>query len=283
MIIAPDGELHALPSGALVAPDGRYVLESHIISYTPSATVLEYVTARQESNRPALTFLGVGGVTYQQAGSRSVPLGFIYRGLDDFRGVDLSDLPASRDEVVEANRALGGNGVLLLGSKATEGVFEAEPLGRFKIVRVAVRAFANARFPEESGLIFARGARLSDPRILQVHDILRLPLEADLVALSACDTGKGKLEGEEGIENLMQSFLIAGARSVVGSLWKADDTATAELMKNFYTRLAKGEGVASALHNAKLSMLAQFGPHAVPFYWAGFVLAGNGDQRIPLC
>jgi CHAT domain-containing protein/tetratricopeptide (TPR) repeat protein len=282
LIIVPDGELHALPFGALIGPDGRYILESHVVSYAPSATVLEYVTSRHGLTQPPLTFLGVGGVTYQQAHSRSAPLGFLYRGLDDLRGVDLADLPASRDEVVEANRALGGDGVLLLGSKATERAFEAEPLSEFRIVHVAVHAFANTRLPEESGLIFARGARSSDSRILHTHDIVQLPLHADLVTLSACDTGKGRLEGEEGIESLMQSFLVAGARSVIGSLWKADDAATAELMENFYIRLAQGEGVASALRDAKLSVLNKFGPHAVPFYWAGFVLAGNGDQRIPL-
>lgn len=282
LIIVPDGALHALPFGALTGPDGRYVLESHIISYTPSATVLEYVTAHRGSSRPPLTFLGVGGVTYQQASARSGAAGFVYRGLDSLRGVDLSDLPGSRDEVIEANRALGGNGVLLLGSKATEEAFRQEPLGKFKIVHVALHGFANTRLPEESGLVFARGPRSSDPRILQPHEILQLPVDADLVTLSACDTGNGKLEGEEGIESLMQSFLIAGARGVIGSLWKADDAATAELMKDFYGRLAQGESIASALRDAKLSMLMKFGSHAVPFYWAGFVLAGNGDQKISL-
>ncbi len=282
LVIVPDGLLHNLPFGALTSPDGRYVLESHIISYAPSATVLEYVTGHRGLGQPSLTFLGVGGVIYQQSNSRSGRLAFVYRGLDDLRGVDLSNLPGSRDEVVEANRALGGSGVLLLGSHATEDAFKAEPLHKFKVVHVAMHAFANTRLPEESGLIFARGARSSDSRILQAHDIVQLALNADLVTLSACDTGKCKLEGEEGIESLMQSFLIAGARSVVGSLWQADDAATAELMKSFYIRLAQGEGTASALRDAKLSMLNKFGPHAVPFYWAGFVLAGNGDQRIPL-
>lgn len=280
LVIIPDGELHVLPFGALTSPDGQYVLESHIISYAPSATVLEYVTAHRGSSQPPLTFLGVGGVTYQQASARSGAVGFVYRGLDSLRGVDLSDLPGSRDEVIEANHAMGGNGVLLLGSKATEDTFKKEPLGKFKIVHVAVHAFANTRLPEESGLVFARGPRPGDPRILRPHDIIQLPLDADLVTLSACDTGKGKIEGEEGIESLMQSFLIAGARSVVGSLWKADDAATADLMKNFYTRLAQGETEAASLRDAKLAMLANFGPHAIPFYWAGFIVAGSGDQRI---
>jgi CHAT domain-containing protein len=280
LVIVPDGRLHALPFGALTQPDGRYVLESHVISYVPSATVLEYLAVRQKPSGPPLTFLGVGGVTYQQANSRNGPLGFIYRGLDDLRGTDLSNLPGSRDEVIEANRALGGGGVLLLGSHATRTAFISEPLRKFKILHLALHGVANARFPEESGLAFASGTHANDPRFLQVHDVVRLWLKADLVVLSACDTANGELEGEEGIESLTQSFMVAGARSVVGSLWKADDYAAAELMEDFYAKLARGESVAVALNDAKLSMLAKYGPQALPFYWAGFLVAGNGDQRI---
>lgn len=112
--------------------------------------------------------------------------------------------------------------------------------------------------------------------------MLRLPLDADLVTLSACDTSKGKLEGEKGIESLTHAFLIPGARSVVGSLWKADDAATVDLMMEFYARVARGETEADALRGAKISMLVKYGPHAAPFYWAGFVVTGNGDQKIDL-
>ena len=105
-------------------------------------------------------------------------------------------------------------------------------------------------------------------------------LSADLVTLSACDTGAGRLVGQEGIVNLVRAFFFAGARSVVASLWAADDVFTTSLMKGFYSNLAKGLDNGIALQEAKLKLLEQFGDQAVPFYWAGFTLAGDGSRQI---
>jgi CHAT domain-containing protein len=110
---------------------------------------------------------------------------------------------------------------------------------------------------------------------LQAREIAALDLNASLVVLSACDTGIGRVEGEEGTANLVQAFFIAGARSVVASQWAADDASTAALMKTFYQGLAKGQDKAMALREAKRSLMARFGADAVPYYWAGFILMGD--------
>ena len=81
--------------------------------------------------------------------------------------------------------------------------------------------------------------------LLQVREIIRLRLNAELTTLSACDSGVGKLQGQEGISNLVEAFLVAGSKSVVASLWSADDTFASALMEQFYRHLAQGENTVS--------------------------------------
>ncbi len=105
-------------------------------------------------------------------------------------------------------------------------------------------------FPERSGLILARAAHSDDHGVLSVCDASRLSLDADAVMLSSCETGTGKMEGEEGITGLVPALLFAGARGVVGSLWPVDDSATENEMTRFYSHAAQGEDRASPISPA---------------------------------
>jgi CHAT domain-containing protein len=105
-------------------------------------------------------------------------------------------------------------------------------------------------------------------------------LHADLIILSACESGKGKLLGEEGIASLERAFLLAGARSVIASLWTTDDIYTIALTKRFYQHLMDGDDIGAALCRAKLDLLRDFGGQALPVYWAGFVLVGDASATI---
>jgi CHAT domain-containing protein len=98
------------------------------------------------------------------------------------------------------------------------------------------------------------------------------------VTLSACNTGGGHLEGQEGVANLVRAFLFAGARSVAASQWAVDDVFTAALMRRFYTRLAEGVDRASALRRAKLDLIERHGAEITPYYWAAFTLVGEGSM-----
>jgi CHAT domain-containing protein len=98
------------------------------------------------------------------------------------------------------------------------------------------------------------------------------------VTLSACNTGVGRLEGQEGVANLVRAFLFAGARSVAASQWAVDDVFTAALMRRFYTRLAEGLDRASALRMAKLDLIERHGAEITPYYWAAFTLVGEGSM-----
>jgi CHAT domain-containing protein len=92
--------------------------------------------------------------------------------------------------------------------------------------------------------------------------------------LSACDTAVGPIQGEEGISTLSNSFLLAGARAVISTLWSVDDTSSLFLMQQFYSRVAAGCSPALALTHAKREMLHKYGNAALPFYWAGFTFEG---------
>jgi CHAT domain-containing protein len=109
---------------------------------------------------------------------------------------------------------------------------------------------------------------------------MQLRTNADVIVLSACDTAVGRLQGQEGIANISRAFLLAGARSVISTLWSTDDIFSAYLMKRFYARLAAKSTIASALTGAKRDVLRTYGEEAIPYYWAGFTLNGLGNHSI---
>ncbi len=285
LVIVPDGALDGLPFEALKDSSGHYLLQSHIISYAPSVTVRCYLRSRRSPHEPQMAFLGVGDVPYDYEakpnGKNGRLMHFLARGVYDLSGKHLYDLPSSGRELVDADDALGHprRTVLLTGTKATEARFESEPLSNFKIIHFAVHGLSRPDLPERSALVLGRDPHSHKNGLLEVRDIARLSLAADLVTLSSCDTGTGKLEGEEGIAGLVPAFLFAGARSVVGSLWEVDDSATSIQMKQFYTHLAQGEDEATALQQAKLDYIRMIG-NRPPIFWAGFVLVGDGSAPI---
>ena len=169
----------------------------------------------------------------------------------------------------------GGDTVLLTGGRATEGTLKALPLSRFRSLHFAIHTAIDQEFPRRSALLFPQAAGETDDGFLQASEILSLPLDADLVTLSSCDAGAGQPEGIAGMDTLVQSFLLAGARSVVASIWAAEDTFTAELMRNFYRNLRNAE----ALTVAKRQLIATYGPNAQPYYWAGFRLFGDASGK----
>jgi len=170
----------------------------------------------------------------------------------------------------------------LLGKDATETAFKKEPLDQFRVLHLAVHGFADTQYPERSALVLGTDPKSADDGLLQVREIVRLRLNAELTTLSACDTGVGKLQGQEGVSNLVEAFLVAGSKSVVASLWSADDTFASALMDRFYQRLGQGQDTSSALRDAKLDLLAKYGDQVSPFYWAAFIAVGEASTPVGL-
>jgi CHAT domain-containing protein/tetratricopeptide (TPR) repeat protein len=287
LIIVPDGILHLLPFEALLDPAGKLLIENGAVGYSPASTVLTFLRNATKPRQASGLFLGLGDVPYQDQGGVSEKIykptqvtKRILRGFSDTFGTPLYDLPRTREEVLKISKNFGQQAVLLLGDQATETAFKSQPLEKFQILHLAVHGFADPEFPERSGLVLGVDPRSHDDGLLQVREISRLQLNADLVTLSACDTAVGKLHGEEGITDVAEAFLASGARTVVASLWSADDTYTLALMERFYYHLAEGEDTSSALRHAKLDLLSQNGRRLSPYYWAAFVLIGDGASRI---
>jgi CHAT domain-containing protein len=261
-IIVRDGQLHLVPFDALVEPSGRYVVEFRTVVYAPSATSFFLLRTAAKRKSSAQGVLAVGGVPYQQSGT------------------GLGDLPSSRDEALGAAAALlNPSNTLLLGKEATETAFKKSV--NHRIIHLAVHAIANNVSPDRAALVLLSDPQHGEDGFLYPSEIVQLPLDADLVVLSACDTAVGPIEGEEGISTLARSFLLAGTRTVVSTLWTIDDDSTLYLMKVFYAELARKRSVPEALRVAKRSMLKKFGPSkAVPYYWAGLTVEGLAPPPI---
>jgi CHAT domain-containing protein len=292
LIIVPDGELHLLAFSALIDEAQHYVLVSHRCSFVPSATVLHLLRNRDEQLLPpasnTLPYVGVAAwiKTFK---SSNVIFPFMATWLKafasesgisrDVTGPQRSQfiaLPESKHEIESIAEDLPKPRELLLGEDATETRFKELPLGKYNVLHLALHGYVDKEYPDRSALVFAPQLQGVDDGLLQVREIRRLHLNANLVTLSACNTGVGPVSAA-GVANLVEAFVQAGAESVVSTLWELEDHFTSRLMKTFYDHLAHHEEKAEALRQAQLA-LQKAG--ASPYYWASFELVGNPTGTI---
>jgi CHAT domain-containing protein/Tfp pilus assembly protein PilF len=287
LIIAPDGPLYSLSFEALLtrdpAQDQRFadlpfLIWEKSVSYVPSAGVLaelEQPWVRPPAAVPPLRFVGFAdpevAVTAKMVPSTALRSGSLAAELPG-----LGRLAQSRREVTDiASLYKPDESRLYLGSEATEeNVKNTERLRNARRIHFATHGLLDATKPELSGLLLSRGPGSREDGLLQVYEIFNLQLDADLVVLSACETGAGVMVSGEGLVGVTRALLYAGARSVVVSLWQIDDASTPGLMLSFYRHLDQDADKAEALRLAKLEMIRQ-GTFAHPFYWAPFILIGK--------
>ena len=170
-----------------------------------------------------------------------------------------------------------GSGLKATDFSASRDLVISQQLSQYRILHFATHGLLNSERPELSGLVFSLVDQEGNPQdgFLRLHEIYNLQLNADLVVLSACETGLGKEIKGEGLIGLTRGFMYSGAPRVVASLWNVDDLATAELMKLFYQRMLKdGMPAGAALRAAQLELSRQK-RWASPYFWAGFVLHGE--------
>ena len=273
LVIVRDGRLHLLPFDALLDDAGRYVAQTDTVVYAPSASSLYLLATEEQSRARRRPLLAVGAVPY---GSEEMKRANVTRG---YNAKGLADLPASRDEVMAAAAALRSTAnTLLLGQAATESSFKNARLEDYKLVHLAVHGLADQNDSDRAALFLLSDPAAGEDGILHASEIVQMRFGADAVVLSACDTAVGPVQGEEGIATLSKAFLLAGARTVISTLWSIDDTFALFLMKQFYKHLGSQETPANALAAAKRDMLHKFGAKAVPYYWAAFTCEGAADQ-----
>ena len=284
LIIVPDGMLQLLPFGALLtkepAPEAgelSYLLRSHSISYAPSATVLAALRSEIPGRSPGPRLVVFADPRYVRRPALFCPSTGEENSLE---------LPTA--QALEASRREGVALVELYGASDSRAYFGAEAteehvhvnmeLAGAERIHFALHAAVCEQRPERSSLLLALDEDPAEDGLLQVREILGLRLSADLVTLSACDTGLGKQITGEGVLGFSRAFLHAGAKSVAVSLWQIEDQSSARLMVDFYRGLEdpRGRGdKAEALRQAQLAMLKQGGSHSHPFYWAAFILIGS--------
>lgn len=283
LLVSPDGPLHRLPFAALVRKG------KHLVEWKPLHTVASgTLYAGLQESRPtdgarhwASQLAAFGDPGYPKL-SREKGEEIQEPNVRDEvrRGRDLGPLPATRREV-EAIAGLFPEGAAkYLGEDATEE--RAKTVGRgVRYLHFACHGLINQRFPLNSALALTIRERPQDGQdngLLQAWEIMeKVRVDADLVTLSACDSGLGKEVGGEGVVGLTRAFQYAGARSVVASLWSVPDESTAELMRRFYGHLKTGRSKDEALRAAQIGAIRGRGRAAHPSRWAAFQL--HGDWR----
>ena len=259
LVIAGDGVLHLVPFEALEDEGGRLLLERHVVSYAPSASVAGALHARRSARATAAVRL----LAYAEPPSEA-----------------LGPLPLARREA-QAIAALfpAGAADVRQGAQASESWLKHADLGRYGTLHFATHGTYDDRAPGRSALVLAPGQ--GEDGLLQVREIASLPLRARLVSLSACDTGLGEVVTGEGVVGLARAFLNAGADAVAMTLWRIPDASTAELMRRFYAHMRAGRPAAEALREAKLELRRDRASRRAPFHWAGVVLSGDAEGGLP--
>ncbi|HEU4386172.1 MAG TPA: CHAT domain-containing protein [Blastocatellia bacterium] len=286
VVIVPDGVLSYLPFETLSRsmPETDSLLARFAVTYAPSASAL--IAIDQPESMPAVSqkrLIAFGDPAYSgtksssDPSSRSTDPASATSGLRGERGIDFTSLPYSRAEVTGISSIYpAAQSRVFLGQDASEETVKAEKLDQYKYVHFAAHGVINEQRPTRSGIALSTVNDTKEDGILRMNEIMRLRLNADLVTLSACGTGLGKLIEGEGIIGLTRAFLYAGSRSVVVSLWSVNDAATAELMKSFYQNLARGLSKDEALRQAKLALVkGRQRTWRHPYFWAPFVLTGS--------
>jgi CHAT domain-containing protein/Tfp pilus assembly protein PilF len=309
LLISPDGELNLLPFQALVDEQNRYLVERYGFTYlTSGRDLLRMKVARESRSVPLLianpAFSESATEEKAKAATKWTEPNARRRSITDARSVSelyFAPLGGTAQEA-DAIRRLFPDANLLTGEGATKSALKKTVAPR--ILHIATHGFflqtpqtvadGNARAATtrgveaaagsdnpllRSGLALAganrRGGAATDDGILTALEASGLNLwGTKLVVLSACDTGLGEVRNGEGVYGLRRAFVLAGAESLVMSLWPASDYSTRTLMTSYYKNLRQGLGRGAALRQVQLDMLKR-NPKLHPFYWANFIQSGE--------
>ncbi len=200
-------------------------------------------------------------------------------GLGAVRQSASVNLPFAIEEVKQA--ALSNQGKIWINGQATENEFK-QNASRYKTLHLAMHGYIDQQNPGNSRLMFSASKDSIEDGYLYLDEIYNLPLHADMVVLSACESGTGKLQHGEGSISLSRAFNYAGCKSVVMSQWKVPDKASKEIIVSFFEGINDGMEKSQALRKAKLDYLKNTEEqlYAHPFFWAGFVVTGSDDPII---
>ncbi|MBT9315607.1 CHAT domain-containing protein [Leptothoe spongobia] len=273
IVFIPQGELFLLPFPALLNSKGKYLIEQHTLLTSPSIQVLALTEEMADSRQKNLSFPAINSLSDPLiVGNPTMPTIVLRDETGRFTKEPLPGLPGAEQEAEDIAGFLGTSA--LTSDSATEAVVKRR-LGSADLIHLATHGLLEYGDPTETGSQTMPGAMalapgVSEDGLLTTAEILQMDLQASLVVLSACDTGRGRITGD-GVIGLSRAFVAAGAPSLVVSLWAVPDASTAELMTEFYRQLSQGQTKAQALRQA---MLITMETHQHPIAWSAFTLIG---------
>jgi CHAT domain-containing protein len=294
LVVVADGILQYVPFAALSASSGAYqplILQHELISL-PSASAFAVQRQNLANREPAPKTLAViadpvFSVSDPRVKAEAEPAAEVAtRSLEHGPAasvatggqLSIARLPFTRreaDQVLAVARA--GSNLKALDFRANRAIATSGELSKYRYVHFATHGYLDTARAGLSAIVLSLYDENGKPQdgFLRAHDIYNLKLPAELVVLSACETGLGKDVRGEGLEGLTRGFMYAGARRVVVSLWNVNDKATATLMQRLYTGMLRtNKTPAAALRAAQIDMLRS-GQWQAPYYWAAFVMQGE--------
>lgn len=288
LLIVPDGILHHLPFESLAyerAGRRRYLIEDFGIYYAPSAAAFALIKGYPHRSSWARSLLAFGCPDYSRLNAgpakKSRDLTDAWREVYAQDGFHFLPLPYSRSEVKDiAGYFDRGRADVLTGADANEYALKTKSLRDYQILHFACHSLLDEKNPLRSALLISPSPERGEDGFFQAREIYGLDISADLVVLSACQSGYGPLEACEGSMGLPRLFFYAGTRSVLSALWYIGDRTAARFMKDFYRELCLGRSKSTALRSAKLKMIGSK-RLSHPFYWAAYVLSGDPSAVFP--
>ncbi|NET67412.1 MAG: tetratricopeptide repeat protein [Moorea sp. SIO1G6] len=292
ILLSPEGELNLIPFEALVDQQQRYLVENYRFSYLTSGRDLLRLSQESASKTPPVLlgnpdFDRSAGELIANQNHSNLPSAHLTRSID-LSKLDFSPLPGTAEEVKEIADMLGVDP--LLGAKATESA--VKQINSPRILHIATHGFFESAPNQEQSTVYDNPMLLSglvlagfkqkrtgaENGVLTALEAVGLKLSGtELVVLSACDTGSGRISSGEGIYGLRRAFVIAGSQTQLISLRKVEDEATKELMLAYYQRLLDDNmGRTEALRQTQLDMLKDE-RYQHPYYWASFIVSGNWE------
>jgi len=270
LTIVPDGFLWRVPFDALRTRERTFVAENYSIAYAPSLMMLDRARQRRTGSAAPKELLALGDPDIGTEAATKIASN---------RGLTLGALPDAGREVRELSNLYGAaHTTVLTGGAATESTLK-KLIGNYRIVHLATHGLVDDASPLYSALVLATNAGDPDDGLLEMREMSQLDLHADLVVLSGCDTARGAVYAGEGVIGMSWALLTSGCPTTVVSQWTAPSRSTAKLMIEFHRRLLAGETKANALRHARLALMSDPN-YRHPFYWAPFVVVGDGTSRV---
>ncbi|HKR13957.1 MAG TPA: CHAT domain-containing protein [Pyrinomonadaceae bacterium] len=287
LIVVADDVLQYVPFQILKPNSaGEPLISRFEVVNAPSASVLAMAKRERNNRQPGTKLLiGFGDPVFSASSTRAGDNTNSGRNQTREGSSKLGKLPQlfnAKRELRSIEELVSSDSAFFVEYNATRDNLLKANLGDYRILHVATHGVLDTDQPELSGLAFSMvdSDRQSLNGFVSLPEIYNLRAPVDLVVLSACQTAVGKEIRGEGLVGLTRGFMYAGASGVVASLWKVDDRATAELMKQFYTNLLQdGMRPAAALRKAQNYIRSQK-EWSSPYYWAGFTFQGDYDLNI---